>query len=198
MILFNGLICLSQNNIYICSNLMPQIVATVKEKESAAPVPMYRKLHNAKLAIGKVHKNAQSHHSRYADLNAVLDACEHILLDNGLIIMQPIIDQMVYTKIIDVDSGEHVESMMKLPDLQNPQQLGSAISYYRRYTLTSILSLAATDDDGEQASKTIPQSKPGISETGFKKAVDAIAEGRYTKEALMDNYTLTKEQEAAL
>ena len=177
---------------------MPQIVATVKEKESAAPVPMYRKLHNAKLAIGKVHKNAQSHHSRYADLNAVLDACEHILLDNGLIIMQPIIDQMVYTKIIDVDSGEHVESMMKLPDLQNPQQLGSAISYYRRYTLTSILSLAATDDDGEQASKTIPQSKPGISETGFKKAVDAIAEGRYTKEALMDNYTLTKEQEAAL
>ena len=177
-------------------------MATVKEKESAAPVPMYRKLHNAKLAIGKVHKNAQSHHSKYADLNAVLDACEHILLENGLIIMQPIIDQMVYTKIIDVDSGEHVESMMKLPDLQNPQQLGSAISYYRRYTLTSILSLASTDDDGKAAAKAIeevkPVVKPKLEEERFKNALIKIAADEYTVAELKENYTLTKDQEARL
>jgi hypothetical protein len=174
-------------------------MATVKKTdELSSPVPMYRKLWSAKQQIGKVHKNARSHHSKYADLNAVLDACEQILLDNGLMILQPINDDMVVTQIIDVDSGEKIESFMRLPALTNPQQLGSAVSYYRRYSLISLLTLAATDDDGEQASKTIPQSKPGISETGFKKAVDAIAEGRYTKEALMDNYTLTKEQEEAL
>jgi hypothetical protein len=177
-------------------------MATVKEKESAAPVPMYKKLHNAKLAIGKVHKNAQSHHSRYADLNAVLDACENILMENGLIIMQPIIDQMVYTKIIDVDTGEHVESMMKLPDLQNPQQLGSAISYYRRYTLTSILSLAATDDDGKAASKATedpkPAAKTSLTDEAFGRALAKIARGEYTAQELRTNYLLTKDQEAKL
>ena len=177
-------------------------MATVKEKESAAPVPMYKKLHTAKLAIGKVHKNAQSHHSRYADLNAVLDACENILMENGLIIMQPIIDQMVYTKIIDVDTGEHVESMMKLPDLQNPQQLGSAISYYRRYTLTSILSLAATDDDGKAASKATEEPKPvaktSLTDEAFGRALAKIARGEYTAQELRTNYLLTKDQEAKL
>ena len=175
-------------------------MATVKEKESAAPVPMYKKLHNAKLAIGKVHKNAQSHHSRYADLNAVLDACENILMENGLIIMQPIIDQMVYTKIIDVDTGEHVESMMKLPDLQNPQQLGSAISYYRRYTLQSALSLQAVDDDGQQASKEQPTEtkKESLSTERFNNAIAKIKANEFTVEELKAKFYLTKEQEAQL
>ena len=177
-------------------------MSTTKKEEAEAPVPMYKKLHTAKLAIGKVHKNAQSHHSKYADLNAVLDACEHILLENGLIIMQPIIDQMVYTKIIDVDSGDHVESFMKLPDLQNPQQLGSAISYYRRYTLTSILSLASTDDDGKAAAKAIeeakPAAKPTLTDANFQKAIDAINEDRYTVDELKSTYSLTKDQESKL
>jgi hypothetical protein len=176
-------------------------MATVKKTdELSSPVPMYRKLWSAKQQIGKVHKNAKNPHFKqsYADLNAVLDACEQILLDNGLMILQPINDDMIITQIIDVDSGEKIESFMRLPALTNPQQLGSAISYYRRYSLISCLTLAATDDDGAEAAKNLPQKKPGISDIGFKKAIDAIVEGRYTKEALMDNYTLTKEQEAAL
>lgn len=174
-------------------------MATAKKTdEQSSPVPMYRKLWSAKQQIGKVHKNARSHHSKYADLNAVLDACEQILLDNGLMILQPINEDMVVTQIIDVDSGEKIESFMRLPAINNPQQLGSAISYYRRYSLVSCLTLAATDDDGVEASKTMPQSKPSISETGFQKAIVAISEGRYSKEELMANYSLTKEQEAQL
>ena len=174
-------------------------MATAKKTdELSSPVPMYRKLWTAKQQIGKVHKNARSHHSKYADLNAVLDACEQILLDNGLMILQPINEDMVVTQIIDVDSGEKIESFMRLPAINNPQQLGSAISYYRRYSLVSCLTLAATDDDGAEASKTMPQAKPSISETGFQKAIVAIPEGRYSKEELMANYSLTKEQEAQL
>ena len=176
-------------------------MATVKKTdELSSPVPMYRKLWSAKQQIGKVHKNAKNPHFKqnYADLNAVLDACEQILLDNGLMILQPIKEDCVITQIIDVDSGECLESFMRLPALTNPQQMGSAISYYRRYTLLSVLTLAATDDDGADAAKHMPQQKPGISEQGFKKALDAITNGSYTAEQLRSNYSLTKEQEAQL
>jgi hypothetical protein len=176
-------------------------MATAKKTdELSSPVPMYRKLWSAKQQIGKVHKNAKNPHFKqsYADLNAVLDACEQILLDNGLMILQPVNDDVVITQIIDVDSGEKIESFMRLPALTNPQQLGSAISYYRRYSLVSLLTLASTDDDGAEAAKNIPQKKPAISETGFTKALTAIAEGRYTKEDLMTNYSLTTDQLAQL
>ncbi len=113
-------------------------------------------------------------------------------------ILQPVNDDVVITQIIDVDSGEKIESFMRLPALTNPQQLGSAISYYRRYSLVSLLTLASTDDDGAEAAKNIPQKKPAISETGFTKALTAIAEGRYTKEDLMTNYSLTTDQLAQL
>jgi hypothetical protein len=42
---------------------------------------------------------------------------------------------------------------MVLPNL-HPQKLGSAITYYRRYTLQSLLGLQA-EDDGNKASATV-------------------------------------------
>jgi len=176
------------------------MATTKKTEEQSSPVPMYRKLWNAKQQIGKVHKNAKSHHSKYADLNAVLDACEQILLDNGLMILQPIKEDSVVTQIIDVDSGELIESFMRLPALTNPQQMGSAISYYRRYSLVSLLTLAATDDDGAEASKTmiVEKPKPQISADGFKNALQAIKDGTYTADQLRAIYSFTPEQEAQL
>jgi hypothetical protein len=41
---------------------------------------------------------------------------------------------------------------MVLPNLQDPQKLGSAITY-RRYTLQSLLGLQAEDDDGNKAKR---------------------------------------------
>ena len=52
----------------------------------------------------------------------------------------------VKTLLIDLDGGS-VESSMQLPSIQDPQKIGSAITYYRRYTLQSLLGLQAEDDD---------------------------------------------------
>jgi hypothetical protein len=38
-----------------------------------------------------------------------------------------------------------------LPDLQDPQKMGSAVTYYRRYSIQSLFTLQAEDDDGEKA-----------------------------------------------
>ena len=116
---------------------------------------IYVKLHEAKKSIGVVKKNAKNPHFKntYADLNALIEAVEPILLENSLILLQPIKEGKVFTEIVDIESGESVTSSIDLPTSGNPQQMGSAITYFRRYTLQSLLSLQADDDDGQMASK---------------------------------------------
>jgi hypothetical protein len=130
-------------------------------------------------------------------LNAIIEAVEPILLENGLLLLQPIQGNSVCTQIIDIDSGAKVESCMELPQGLNPQQQGSAITYYRRYTLQSTLCLQAVDDDGASASKSTP-TKPPISDERLDGALKSIEAGTYSLEKLKDQFSLTKEQEARL
>jgi hypothetical protein len=171
----------------------------IRQANEEATLSFHQKLHRAKLAIGKVTKNANNPHFKksYADLNAIIEAVEPILLENGLLLLQPIQGNSVCTQIIDIDSGAKVESCMELPAGLNPQQQGSAITYYRRYTLQSTLSLQAVDDDGTAASKSTP-TKPPITDERLTDAITAIEKGTYSLEKLRDQFSLTKEQEARL
>ena len=172
----------------------------IREAEEKETLSLHQKIHRAKLAIGKVTKNAQSHHSKYADLNAILSTVEPVLLENGLLLIQPIQGNSVCTQIVDVDSGAMLESCMDLPQGITPQQMGSAITYYRRYTLQSALSLQAVDDDGQQASKEQPTEtkKESLSDARFKAALESINKGEFTIDQLRTKFYLTKEQEAQL
>jgi hypothetical protein len=89
---------------------------------------------------------------------------------------------------------------MDLPQGITPQQMGSAITYYRRYTLQSALSLQAVDDDGQQASKETPTEtkKESLSDARFKAALESISKGEFTTDQLKAKFYLTKEQEAQL
>jgi len=118
-------------------------------------------------------------------------------MDCGLILMQPVLHGKVITRIIDVENGESVESALELPAILDPQKLLSCITYFRRGTLVSLLSLQAIDDDGETASKA-PKAKPTLDADKFAKALKAIQEGRYSIEELKATYNLTKEQEGQL
>lgn len=123
---------------------------------------IYKKLHDAKKEIGTVAKNAKNPHFKntYADINALISAVEPILLDKGLVLLQPIREGKQYTEIHDTESGEKIESFLDLNTTLPPQALGSAITYFRRYTLQSLLSLQADDDDGQKASAPQPQPQP--------------------------------------
>lgn len=159
---------------------------------------LYLKLAEVKREVGKVSKNSKNPHFKntYADLNALIDAVEPILLEKGLLMLQPIQNGNVTTIIIDCENNESVESSIALPQLQDPQKLGSAISYFRRYTLQSLLSLQAIDDDSNLAS--IPTRKDTLSDERFTNALQAIADGKATKESLINNFTLTANQLAQL
>lgn len=169
------------------------------EKNTKTIATLYQKLHLAKQQIGKVAKNSTNPHFKnsYADINALLSAVEPILLENGLVLLQPIVGSDVVTRIIDIDSGEMVESFMTLPMIADPQKILSAVTYFRRGTLQSLLSLQAVDDDGNTASASTP-SKPGLDNKRFEQAIASIQAGKYTKEQLIEKWTLTELQLKAL
>lgn len=184
---------------------MKELISTSEKirqaNEEQVTLSFHQKLHKAKLAIGKVTKNANNPHFKksYADLNAIIEAVEPILLENGLLLLQPIHGNSVCTRIIDVESGNMIESCMDLPIGMGPQQMGSAITYYRRYTLQSILSLQAVDDDGNMASEPVKvKPKESLDTERFNNALAKIKAGGYTVEQLKAKFNLTKEQEAAL
>jgi len=173
-------------------------------KEEAVRVSgLYPKLHAAKQKIGKVVKNANNPHFKksYADINALVESVEPILLEQGLLLIQPIESGLVSTLIIDIETGDKVVSSMRLPEIQDPQKVGSAVTYYRRYTLQSLLSLQAEDDDANSASATVKNTKPTITQERFENGLTQISEGKLTPEAFkqaLSGYQLNDLQTKAL
>ena len=159
---------------------------------------IYAKIHAAKQEIGVVKKNAKNPHFKntYADLNALIEAVEPILLSKGLILLQPIKDGKVFTQVIDTETFEMVESSIDLSPNLTAQALGSQITYYRRYTLQSLMSLQSDDDDGQKASAPQAITKPICSAALFEKAVSRY-EGLELDvfDKLKTAYTLTAQQQ---
>jgi hypothetical protein len=164
---------------------------------------LYPKLHAAKQKIGKVVKNSTNPHfkNKYADINGLIETVEPILLEQGLLLLQPIAEGIISTSIIDIESGQSVVSSMRLPDIQDPQKIGSAVTYYRRYTLQSLLSLQAEDDDANSASATVKNTKPTITQERFENGLTKIANKEMTPEQFkqaLSGYQLTDLQTKAL
>jgi len=122
-------------------------------------------LNKAQKAMGAAKKGAKNpfFKSKYADLNSVIEAVKDPLNDNGITVLQrhAVTEHgpVVRTTLIHV-SGELIESdtLIEVAKKSDPQALGSAISYARRYGLQSLLCLPAEDDDGETAMVRTPKS----------------------------------------
>lgn len=98
--------------------------------------------------------------SKYSPLSDVLNTVRPILSKYGLSVSQDVAsqeDKIAVTTIILHKSGEYIESSpLVLPAYQklrdgrtefNAQGAGSAITYAKRYSLQSILGIAADEDD---------------------------------------------------
>ena len=105
--------------------------------------------------------------SRYADIADGLDVVRPVFSKHGLSVVQAT-DYMpdtgvfvLVTRIIH-KSGEWIESTYPLPTNGKPQDVGSALTYARRYALFSLAGVAGTDedDDGNDAQNTTQARKP--------------------------------------
>lgn len=90
--------------------------------------------------------------SRYADLASVIDAAKMPLAENGLSVCQ-IIDtnennETILETILMHTSGEFLSGRFLIrPTKNDPQGVGSALTYARRYAFSAITGIAADDDD---------------------------------------------------
>ena len=109
--------------------------------------------------------------SNYATLNSVMNTCREALLNCGIWLCQyPVPVETpnclgLMTKLTHADSGQWQSSLTVIPlPKSDPQGMGSAITYARRYALTAMLGIVTEDDDGEAAKidprQSTRQSKP--------------------------------------
>ena len=114
--------------------------------------------------VGKIKKEAKNpfFKSSYATLSNILDVIDESLVNNGLTVLQMPTDVNGLTTILVHESGEFFESTYFMtPTKDDPQALGSLITYARRYALGAILSLNIDDDDdGNKASAPSSGNKP--------------------------------------
>lgn len=144
--------------------------------------------------------------SKYFDINSLLEHSTPILNKHGLVVLQPIKDGKVVTEIYHAESGEMLSSELELTNQNDPQKIGSEVTYFRRYTLGALLSIQAEDDDGNGASgknkpkpKQTPQPKqlPAMDEETFNRALESKNPVKAYSYAI-NTYTLTEAQKEAL
>lgn len=127
-------------------------------------------LHKARSMFVKVKKDRQNSHlkNKYATLDSVLDAITPALTDNSLMLMQDMIESeapnriKVETTVIHT-SGQWVKFYAELPIVKNdPQGVGSAFTYARRYAAAAAFGLSQADDDAQIAVKSAQDWKRDI------------------------------------
>ena len=109
-----------------------------------------------------VARKTKGYNWKYADLHAVLGATLPYLSKNNIALIQGSnhgVGEFHITTTLMHKSGQWLRTWMKIPiqDLTG-QQVGTAVTYGRRYALAAICGITQKDDDGQENS--VVQSKP--------------------------------------
>lgn len=116
--------------------------------------------------------------ANYADLASVWAACRKALSDNGLSVAQGCGgtgDGYLWTTLLH-SSGQYITAECPLIlGKRDPQGVGSAMTYYRRYGLAAILGITQEDDDAQSSMKPADKKAeaPAPSST-MDAAMDAV------------------------
>ena len=175
---------------------------------------LFRALANFQQEVPVILKDTQAYGYKYADLPEIFKVINPLLKKHGIGFAQPIEGNSIKTIIFHIESGETLESITEIPQnvelkgMNSFQVLGSAITYIRRYALSSILGLITdkdTDASGEQV-KDAPKAKnevnaelPWLNENTaeFTKVKEALKNG-YSIEDVKKKYKLSKKVQELL
>ena len=182
-------------------------VINLMEKEQASPnnkcLPkenIYKSLAAFQQECQVIHKGTKGYGYSYADLPTILSVINPLLKKHKLGFTQLLDGTELRTILFHVTSGDTIESCVAIPQgvqlkgMNEFQVYGSAITYFRRYAISSLLGIV-TDKDTDAGGEQI---KPALDEGTFLKAIDAIQNNKYTKKQLQDKYSLSSKQSKAL
>ncbi|RTL05068.1 hypothetical protein EKK58_08960 [Candidatus Dependentiae bacterium] len=98
--------------------------------------------------------------SKYATLADILNTIREPLKESGLSVAQFPTGEDELTTVLMHTSGEYLMGASKMKPAKNdPQGVGSAITYQRRYALSAVLGLNIDDDDDGNAASTPGNNK---------------------------------------
>jgi hypothetical protein len=165
----------------IVGNPAPLFEALAKAQATFKPIVRSKTVH--------VRSDKGSYDFQYAPLESVIDSTREALSANGLTLFQPLGhegSELILSTILAHSSGAHLVTRMTLPQVKSgtsqggqrwespksAQEIGSAITYMRRYMAQSVLGVNAEEDDdgaqGEQMPRELsqkPKEQPRTSPT---------------------------------
>ena len=134
-----------------------------------------------------IHKATKGYGYSYSDLPTIFKVINPLLKKHGLGFTQLINGNSIDTTLFHVESGEVIESSTEIPQdvalkgMNDFQVLGSAVTYIRRYALSSMLGIVTdkdTDAGGEQApKKQSPKTKKPITDELLNQYLSHLKKG---------------------
>ena len=145
---------------------------------STKKLTMGEKLLAVQAEVSPITKDSDNpfYKSKYFDINKLIEVVKPVLSKHGLVVLQPLThivagDQIlpaITTTIIDAESGEKITSTTPLMQGQDAQKHGASVTYFRRYSLASLLALESVDDDANSLVKAPKgKAKPKPKATGL-------------------------------
>lgn len=152
-----------------------EITAALAKAQTAFPVVKK----DSKAEIRSVKGNRDYH---YASLGAVLDAIRGPLAAHGIAYTQPLEETPEGTFLVTLllhTSGQWICSRFRIPrnDTTGAQDVGSYITYARRYSIAGVTGLAIEDDDGQAATRQTERQRPSAATSRPERPVPAREPG---------------------
>jgi hypothetical protein len=144
----------------------------------------------AKADFPPIVKDAKNPHFKntYATLGAILSAVEMPLIKQAVVIVHEQIQTdagwLLQTSLIHWESEQSIKTVFPVTG-NDPQKLGSALTYARRYNILNLLNLSTEDDDGNAAMShpvSASNSQPAISASQLKLLMATASERNMTDE----------------
>lgn len=166
--------------------------------------------------IGKIKKEANNpfFHSLYADLPSIQDAIADPLQESGLVVTQLPCGEGLITMLAHAETGEYIMANSTMKPVKNdPQSMGSAITYQRRYSLAALLNLNIDKDDDGNAASAPKTEQPATDKPWLNKFSDPkktilskewnavivrLQEKTATIAQIKEHYRLSKENQTEL
>ena len=166
----------------------------MKTEKTQETKSLFKSLAAFQQEVPVIHKETKGYGYSYADLPTIFDKINPLLAKHELGFTQPIMGDCVKTIVFHIETGETLESLINIPKevelkgMNDYQILGSAITYIRRYALSSILGLV-TDKDTDASKPELT-----IEHENFLKVVEYIRNGG-TMDEVRKKYRVSNEIE---
>ena len=136
----------------------------MNENNEKSLINIFKALADFQQECPVIHKGTTGYGYTYADLPQILEVINPLLKKHNLGFTQMLEGTGLRTILFHVKSGEYLESYCDIPTtslkgMNDFQAIGSGITYFRRYCLSSILGVVSDKDTDAAGEKEKPHFK---------------------------------------